>query len=588
MKKVYKVLLFNMITTLMALSLSKVEVFATENLENQTVESIMDEVNSDFEIVDGVLEFYSGKEADVVIPDSVTEIGDFAFEYCTTLKSVRIPDSVTKIGYRAFRNCSKLESVEIPSSVTSIEGEAFYNTKWLYNQRKIAALVIVNNVVIDGYDCKGDVEIPEGITMISDYAFWYSKLKSVKIPYGVTELGTEVFADCYNLESVEIANSVTSIGSWSFSSCSSLRKVEIPSSVTSIGDYAFFNCNNLIDIDIPSSVTTIGRSAFEDTSWKRNKIKENPFVIVNGILIKGAVMEGDVEIANSVNSIGEGAFYYFIGLHSIKIPDSVTSIREMAFFNCTNLKCIEIPDSVVEIETNTFTGCDNLVILCNRESYAESYAMSNNIKYGYIGETVVIPTKVPTSSPTEIPSTGSMDKDKQIITAKNITKTYGENSFGLGVKVIGNGKVTYSTNNSKIVVVSDKGKATIKGCGTAVITISVSETESYQAAKEEIVITVKPKKATLNSVKAGKSTTITVNWKKDKKASGYILQYTTDKKFKKNKKNIIISANKITSKKITRLKAGKKYYVRICSYKMDGGEKLFGKYSKIKSVKVKK
>ena len=78
-----------------------------------------------------------------------------------------------------------------------------------------------------------------------------------------------------------------------------------------------------------------------------------------------------------------------------------------------------------------------------------------------------------------------------------------------------------------------------------------------------------------------------VKWKRDKKASGYIIQYSTDKKFKKNVKKVVISKNQTTSKKIGKLKSGKKYYARVCAYKKSHGEKVLGNYGTVKSIKVK-
>lgn len=80
---------------------------------------------SDFHIVDGVLVKYVGNGGDVVIPDSVTAIGDRAFYDCHRLTSISIPDSVTSIGKEAFSNCSSPMSISIPDSVTSIGEEAF-------------------------------------------------------------------------------------------------------------------------------------------------------------------------------------------------------------------------------------------------------------------------------------------------------------------------------------------------------------------------------------------------------------------------------------------------------------------------------
>ena len=90
----------------------------------------------------------------------------------------------------------------------------------------------------------------------------------------------------------------------------------------------------------------------------------------------------------------------------------------------------------------------------------------------------------------------------------------------------------------------------------------------------------------LESTKAG---TLTVKWKKDTAASGYIIECSTDRKFRKNVKTITVKKNKTTSKKITKLKSGKKYYVRACAYAQAGGAKIKGAYTAgKKAVKVKR
>lgn len=85
----------------------------------------------DFEIEDGVLKQYKGQSGNVVIPDSVNEIGKSAFEGCKHLKSISIPDTVTGINDRAFAECSGLTSITIPRSVNMIGSEAFVNCSGL-------------------------------------------------------------------------------------------------------------------------------------------------------------------------------------------------------------------------------------------------------------------------------------------------------------------------------------------------------------------------------------------------------------------------------------------------------------------------
>ena len=131
-----------------------------------------------------------------VIPNSVTSIGNYAFDNCSGLTSVTIPNSVKSIGYWAFAGCSGLTSVTIPDSVTSIGDCAFLGCSGLTS-----------------------VTIPNSVTSIVDYAF----------------------RECSSLTSVTIPNSVTNIGRVAFANCSGLTSVTIPNSVKSIGDGAFKN-----------------------------------------------------------------------------------------------------------------------------------------------------------------------------------------------------------------------------------------------------------------------------------------------------------------------------------------------------------
>lgn len=176
----------------------------------------------------------------------------------------------------------------------------------------------------------------------------------------VTGIRYNAFCYCSDLTSIIIPKSVTSIGERVFFGCTGLTSVEIPDSVTSIGYCAFYDCTNLTSIGIPDSVTNIGGQAFYGTSWLEEKRKENPFVIVNGILIDGYACPNDVIIPDGVTSIGNDAFRGCSGLASINIPDNVTSIKDGAFWDCKGLTSIVIPDSVISIGNSAFGGCSNL------------------------------------------------------------------------------------------------------------------------------------------------------------------------------------------------------------------------------------
>ncbi|MBQ9078527.1 MAG: leucine-rich repeat protein [Ruminococcus sp.] len=281
---------------------------------------------------------YTENIVSVIIEDGVTTIGHTMFYDCSNLTSVTIPDSVTSIGDGAFEGCTKLNSIKIPDSVTEIGGSAFKNTPWLNAQIMKDPIVIVNNILIEGKNCTGNVVIPNSVTKIANNAFY----------------------ECKGLTSVTIPDSVTSIGIYTFKYCHGLTSITIPDSVTSIGSRAFEYCSGLTSITIPDSVTSIGDDAFLATPWLRSKQEEDPLVIVNGILTDGKTCKGDVVIPDSVTSIGGCAFEYCQNLTSITIPASVTSIGENAFSSCEYLTSIN-----VDSENKYYASEDGL--LCNKD-----------------------------------------------------------------------------------------------------------------------------------------------------------------------------------------------------------------------------
>ena len=211
----------------------------------------------------------------IVIPESITEIGDWAFHWCISLQSIVIPDSITEIGYSTFCGCSSLQNIVIPDSVTEINKGAFCRC-----------------------DSLQSIVIPDSVTKIGDSAFWGCKsLQSIVIPDSVTEIGDGAFSDCKSLQNIVIPDSVTEIGGWAFSDCKSLQSIVIPDSVTEIGNQAFWGCTSLQSVIIPNSVTKIGDYAFKYCSSLRSII-----------------------IPESVTEIVYGTFEYCTSLQSIVIP----------------------------------------------------------------------------------------------------------------------------------------------------------------------------------------------------------------------------------------------------------------------------
>ena len=297
------------------------------------------------------------------IPNSVTSIGYEAFSHCESLTSIEIPDSVTSIGWGAFSYCESFASIEIPNSVTSIGSDAFYNcsslTSIVWNAKKCSdfssSAPFENCSNITSFTFGDEVEhIPAYL------CYNLSKLPSIQIPNSVTSIGEWAFYNCESLENIQIPNSVTSIGDNAFRDCYSLTGIEIPNSVTSIGNYTFWYCESLENIQIPNSVTNIGDYTFSACKSLTSIEIPNSVTSIGICAFQHCSSLTSIEIGNSVTSIGDYAFMACSSLTGIEIPNSVTSIGDYAFYYCESLTSIQIPNSVTSIGDSAFRDCSRL------------------------------------------------------------------------------------------------------------------------------------------------------------------------------------------------------------------------------------
>ncbi|MCL1969839.1 MAG: leucine-rich repeat protein [Bacteroidetes bacterium] len=209
----------------------------------------------------------------VIIENTVTTIGDYAFTACSKLASVTIPNSITAIGESAFQFCSRLTSVIIPDSVITIGKDAFGNC---------------------------------------------SNLTSMIIGNSVTTIGEAAFSSCSNLTSIIMGNSVTMIGNNVFSSCSKLTEITIPKSVKTIGGFVFVYCTSLTTVNFNAdSCISMGANSWTAVPFTTVNIGNNVKRIPENAFIYCSQLTS-VILPNSVITIGNSAFSYCTGLTFIR------------------------------------------------------------------------------------------------------------------------------------------------------------------------------------------------------------------------------------------------------------------------------
>lgn len=272
--------------------------------------------------------FVDGEEVfDLIIPETITQIGDYTFLGGNHLTSVIIPDSVESIGSGAFAFCNGITSLDIPNSVNAIGNGAF------------------------GY-CTSltSVEIPNSLSIISAGLFYEcSSLASIRIPNSVSTILPSAFQGCSGLKSIEIPNSVTTIYASAFTNCNNLASISLPNSISTLASKIFMGCSSLASVEIPNSVTTIGSNAFSDCHTLST-----------------------VVIPNSVKSIYNEAYSGCIALDSINIGYGIEQINDKAFIDCplTNI-CITTPIPP-KVSASAFTNYSATLHL-QGEASAEAY-----------------------------------------------------------------------------------------------------------------------------------------------------------------------------------------------------------------------
>ena len=332
-----------------------------------------------------IYEFRGGKN--VIIPEGVTRIDNYAFRNCSAMESIVLPDSVESIGKEAFYGCKKLESFKIPKALTVVNLD-FTDCQALMS---IALHDDITSLTLLKCSALNKIHIPDGVEYVS---LTYAPIDSIVVPESVTELHL-YFCDslesvtlteglinlslnnCSRLQYVDIPEGVTTVN---FKNCSSLTKVDLPESVNFVYYDAFTGCSSLATITIPGSLKSC---SFQTCYALTSVIAEEGVTSLNFSDCPALTMIQMPTTLQTLNLSKCGALANVVlpqsitsleinecqTLANIDIPQSITSLK---ITNCDTLKSIETPTGAEGLQVS-ITNCDILTKLALAEGVTRMY-----------------------------------------------------------------------------------------------------------------------------------------------------------------------------------------------------------------------
>ena len=299
---------------------------------------------------------------------------------------------------------------------------------------------------------------------------------------------------------------------------------------------AFCGCTKLSTVKIPNKVTEIGENAFRDcTGLKKIRIPGNVKTV-------WSAFEGCTNLENAELEYGIKKLGYYM------------------FFGCTSLESITIPDSVTvvkEIESEAFNSKNVTINYCGTKKQWDAIK-KGELKYKKVNYSVF-----------NVPATFRLSKSSYVYNGKAIKPSVIAAYRGKKLKKGTDYKVEYKNNIN---------------VGTASVTIT--GLGKYKGTVKK-TFKIVPKTTKITSLKNTASKKMTVKWKKKSSTNGYQLQYGLKSNFK-GAKTVTISKNATISRVIKSLKKGKKYFVRVRTYKTVNGKKYLSHWSAVKTVTIKK
>ena len=301
----------------------------------------------------------------VVIPASVTEIGEDAFAYCDELQSVVILGNISAIPSGLFRGCGSLESIQIPDSVSVIGDDAFNGTalKSLEIGRNVVSignnafagsslqnltfaknsnLVEIGDGAFKGCADITELTLPDSVTVIGESAFEdCTSLRVLYVSASTEKMGARAFADASSLESITFGDGAKAVGDYAFytSESSSLQSVTLPESVAEIGEYAFAE-TALVSVSLPG-VINIGSHAFYNAASLKTADVSEKLSYVGVSAFEGSAIE-NIELSGI--EYFDARSFYKTNVSDGELTDAI-EIGNEAFYNCRSFTSLNLPNA---------------------------------------------------------------------------------------------------------------------------------------------------------------------------------------------------------------------------------------------------
>lgn len=323
----------------------------------------------------------------VTLGNNTKSLGEFTFSNCIALKEIILTDSIKIIPYGCFNNCYSLSYINLSNNITSIENQAFANCKSLQIKVLPKALKHIGNFAFKYCEQISEMIAPDSLRTIGYGAFQNcTNLNKIELNKELESIGDEAFKFCTSINYVTYApinchthateqpifeysdlpvtllieDGVKLIDNKIFSNMNTTN-ICIPFSVDKVGRYSFANSPSLLEIDInPSPHLEIDNTAFNNTAWKEMQDGEIIYLKNVAYQYQGDSLPTKLVFKQGTTSIAAGFMKRNNNLEEIELPESMVTIGNRAFEDCHNLQYINIPSTIEEIHEKAFARCYKL------------------------------------------------------------------------------------------------------------------------------------------------------------------------------------------------------------------------------------